>query len=73
VLQPRGVHQGPHPLNGLRQAHEDRLADQEVADVQLGDLRDGGDRLDGGVVDAVAGVDLQAQARGQGRALLSGA
>jgi hypothetical protein len=68
-----GVHQGAHPLHGLRQAHEDRLADQEVADVELGDLRDGGDRLDRGVVDAVAGVDFQAQAGGQGRAGLSGA
>ena len=46
------------------QADEDRLADQEVADVQLHHLGDGRDRLDGLVVDAVAGMDLQAQRRG---------
>ena len=40
---------------------EDRLADQEVADVQLDDRRNGGDRRHGIEVDAVAGMDLQAR------------
>jgi hypothetical protein len=58
---------GAHALDGRAEADEDRLADQEVADVQLGELGDGGDGLHGLVVDAVAGVDLQAQAGGLGR------
>ena len=41
-----------------------------MADVQLGQFGDGGDGLDRGVVDAVAGMDLQAQGRGLDRAAL---
>ena len=53
--------------DGRVQAAEDRLADQEVADVELDDLRharDGGDGVEG---EAVAGVHLEA-GRGRGRA-----
>ena len=55
-----------HAADGGVQADEDRLADQEVADVELDHLRDGGDRRDRLVVDAVAGVDLQAERGGLG-------
>src|SRR5689334_12961325 len=39
------IHQSPHALDGGTEADEDRLADQEVTDVELHQLRDGGDRL----------------------------
>ena len=39
----RGVHQRTHPPDGRVEAGEDRLADQEMADVELGELGDGGD------------------------------
>ena len=38
------VHQRPHAPDGRIEADEDRLADQEMADVELGQLGDGGDR-----------------------------
>src|SRR5688572_18706823 len=58
-LAPSLVHQRAHlPDRGL-EADEDGLADQEVADVELNHLGDGGDGADGLVVDAVAGVDLE--------------
>ena len=37
------VHQRAHARDRRRQAAEDRLADQEVADVELDDLGDAGD------------------------------
>ena len=51
---------GPH---GLVEADEDRLADQEMADIELDDLRDRGDdarRVEG---EAVAGMDLEPERR----------
>src|SRR5512132_2919337 len=55
---PGFVHQHPHPRDALFQSEKDRLADQEVADVELDDLRNGGDRTDIVVAEAVAGVTL---------------
>ena len=49
-----------HPPVRSRQADEDRLADQEMADVELGELGDGGDRDDIVEGQAVAGVRLDA-------------
>ena len=54
----RGRHLGLHAPDTLVQPDEDRLADQEMADVQLDHLRDGGDRLDVVERQPVAGVDL---------------
>ena len=51
----------------LVEADEDRLADEEVADVELDDLRqarDGGDRIEG---QAVAGVHFEAGGVGETR------
>ena len=50
----------PH---GLVEADEDRLADQEMADVELDHLRDRGDRRAVSKVEAVAGMDLEPERR----------
>ena len=57
---PRLVHQRAHPLYHRRQPVEDRLADQEMADIELADLRDRGDRDDIVERQAVAGMRLDA-------------
>ena len=64
-VEPRLVHQRAHPPDARVEAGEDRLADQEVADVELGDLRDGGDRLDIVEGEAVAGMGLDAVLDGE--------
>ena len=67
-LRPALVHGDAHGLHGLVQAQEDRLADEEMPDIELHDLRDRGDgprRLEG---EAVAGVNFEAE----GRAMLGG-
>src|SRR3990170_410134 len=52
------VHQLPHPADARLETGEDRLADEEMADVELGELRDGGDRDDVVEGEAMAGVGL---------------
>src|SRR5208282_5220776 len=47
------------------QAVENRLADEEMADVELDDLAQRRDLFRGGEIEAVAGVDFQAGARRQ--------
>ena len=59
------VHQLAHPPHRRLQPDEHRLADQVVADVELGELRDGGDRLDVVVSQAVPGVRLDAVLGGE--------
>ena len=51
--------------HAVAEAGENRLADQEMADVELGELRDGGDRRDIVEGQAVAGVGLDAVLDGQ--------
>ena len=59
-----GVDAAAHAADGVLQADEDRLADQEVADVELDAPRViAATGADGFVVEAVAGVDLQPQPR----------
>ena len=41
---------------------EHRFADEEMPDIELGDLRQRGDRLGAGVVEAVPGMDFEAEA-----------
>src|SRR5689334_8349908 len=55
------IHQPAHLADRGLQADEDRLADQEVADIELAHVGDGGDRADVFVVEAVAGMALQAE------------
>ena len=50
-------------LHALGEADEDRLADQEMADVELHDLRQAGDRARRLVVEAVAGVAFEPERR----------
>ena len=57
-LSPRRVHQLAHPQHGGGQPGEDCLANQVVPDVELGELRDRGDRLDVVVSQAVADVNF---------------
>ena len=55
-------------FDGVGEPVEDRLADQEMADIELDDLRQRRDRLRGGVIEPVAGMDFEAEALGQQRA-----
>ena len=57
----RLIHQSAHPADGRLQTDEDRLADQEMADIEFADMRDGGDRADIVIGQAVAGMDFQPQ------------
>ncbi len=62
VTSARGlVHQPAHGRDALGEPDEDRLADQEMADVEFGDLGNARDRLDRVVGEAVAGVNLKAE------------
>src|SRR5262249_41069043 len=61
-LGARFVHQAAHGAHAFLQPDEDRLADEEMADVQLHDLGNARNRLHGGVVEAVASVYLQPEA-----------
>src|SRR5919202_479660 len=54
-----------HLADGLGEAGEDGAGDDVVADVELGDLGDGGDLRDVAVGQPVAGGDVQAVLRGE--------
>ena len=56
-----GIHQPAHLADRGLEADEDRLADQEVADIEFAHLGDGGDRRRRLVVQAVAGVAFEAE------------
>src|SRR5258706_8862485 len=62
---PRRDHRGAHPADALDQTDEHRLADQEMADIQLPHLRDRGDGGDIVIGQAVAGMDLYPVLRGE--------
>ena len=51
----------------LSKPAEDRLADEEMADIELGQRRDGGDGADRVVGQAMAGMAFEADRRGMGR------
>src|SRR3546814_15263480 len=55
----RLVHQGPHAPDGAVEAAEDRLADQEMADVELDDGRDRRHWADAVIGQTVAGMAFQ--------------
>ena len=59
------VHQVAHPADAGLEPGEDRLADQEMADVEFGELRNRGDRRDIVERQAVAGMRLDAVLDGQ--------
>ena len=63
----RQIHQAAHFLDRGAEAAIDRLADQEMADVQFHDLGDRGDGGDVVVGQAVARVNLKPEAVGEGR------
>jgi hypothetical protein len=48
-----------HAADSLGKANKDRFSDQEMANVQLGNLGNSGDRRHRGEVDPVSGMDLQ--------------
>ena len=58
-LSPRVIHQRTHPPHAGLEPREDRFADQEMADVELGKLGDGGDRGDIVERQPVTGVRLR--------------
>ncbi len=67
VLGPRLVHGLVHGADRLVEPHEEPFPDQEMADVELDDLRDrrhGGDALEG---ETVASMDLEADLRSRFR------
>src|SRR5438034_11078298 len=51
------LQQDQHVANGLVETHERRTSDDVVADVQLGNLRDAGDRTDIAIGKPVSGED----------------
>ena len=53
-------------MNGRSQAHEDGLADQEMTDIELPQLRNGHHVGGRDVVEAVSGMDLKPQVKGTG-------
>ena len=57
-------HRGAHPFDHVREPVVDRLAHKEVADIELGDLRQPACRLRGHVVETVAGMHLEPEPRG---------
>ena len=63
------IHQPQHFLHGGRQADGQGAADNAVADVQLDQVRNLKQRREVLVIQPMAGVDLQAQRSGPGRAL----
>ena len=62
------VHGRAHEFDGLGQALEHRLADQEMPDIEFDDLRQRRDGLGARIVEAVAGMHFQAEALRQQRA-----
>src|SRR5476649_2310676 len=60
------VHQRPHPLDCAFEAAEDRLADEEMANIELDDRRDGGDRADGIEAEPVASMAFEPGRLGMG-------
>ena len=60
------LHQPFHLLDAFGKAHEQRLADEEMADVQFDNLGNRCNRLDVVKGEAVAGVDFEAE-RGSAR------
>src|SRR3546814_13771619 len=60
ILASRLVHQRAHPSHRAFQAGKDRLADQILAAVEFGELRDRRDRADIVIGQAVAGMGLDA-------------
>src|SRR6185369_10248658 len=55
------LHRRAHRLDRGRKPREHRLADQEMTDVELNDLGQGGDRLGAGVIEAVTGVHFETE------------
>src|SRR4051812_44940180 len=53
------IHRGAHCVNGVGEPAEDRLADQEVPDVEFDDLGQGRDDLSGLKIEAVPGMHFQ--------------
>ena len=70
VALPQGnsrlVHGGAHAPHALAEADEERLANQEVADIQLDKLWDGRHVADIIKIEAVSGMDLEAERRPPG-------
>src|ERR1043166_2617211 len=56
------IHRRAHHLDARGEAREHRLTDQEMTDVELGDLGQRRDRLGGGVIEPVTGVHFEAEA-----------
>src|SRR5579862_9047608 len=60
------VHQRPHVSDRILKAHEDRFADQKVANVEFADLRYRRDRFHVVERQAVAGMDFKSERRSVG-------
>ena len=61
-LRTAALHRCAHLLDGVRKPGEHRLSDQEMADVELGDLGQRRNHLGAGIVEAVAGMHLEPEA-----------
>ena len=69
ISSPRFIHQFAHLSDTAVEAAENGLADQEMADVQLDELRDGGDWLDIFEGQPMAGMGFDAVFGGEGRGI----
>src|SRR5260221_13201897 len=61
ALRPHLVHQCAHPLDRALEAAEDRLASEEMADIELDDGRDCGGRPDRVEAESRAGMACEPQ------------
>ena len=57
---PRAVHQDPHAGDAVGQAYEHRLSHEVMADIELDDFGNRGDRDNIIVIEPVAGMHLEA-------------
>ena len=57
----RFVHQRAHAPDGSVEAGEDRLADEEMPDVEFADFRNGGDGLDRVEAETVSGMHFETE------------
>src|SRR5215470_618761 len=62
-------HRGAHQRHGGAEPLKNRVADQEMADIELDDLWQRADRLGGEIIEAMPRMDLEAEPRRPGGTL----
>src|SRR3990170_6757549 len=57
---PRAIHEAPHAGDAVGKAYEDRLSHEVMADIELDNFGNRGDRDDIIIIEPVAGMHLEA-------------